>query len=294
MLAFPDMIPDQGGFAPFSRVLSGGQSLTGFEQVSPQRGDRWVASFRFPLRSNADLIKIRGFIAAMGGRTNTVLLPAYDRKRGPFVPAAVQSPIGTQVSNPAWYRDFGARMAHYRLSPEAGIGGIVTITASGSISANGLHKPVTSGMWVRLLGVDRQLSNLVSVSAGSFRASVFPAFDLAPTARTAPAATLAAGAALGATSVSVSLSVGTAPLPGHLFSIGARLYMAKTVTGGGPFAIGIWPTLRADVAGGVAVDFVNPACEMRFASDGEGLDALRSLEQMRFGSIPLQFTEASF
>lgn len=105
-------------------------------------------------------------------------------------------------------------------------------------------------------------------------------------------AQLAAAALLGDMLISVQMVTGSTPQPGHYFSIGTRLYMITSVSGTGPFGVGIWPSLRDDAALGAAVNFSSPACEMRFTTDAEGSATLSAMSQMRFGSITLNFDEA--
>lgn len=98
--------------------------------------------------------------------------------------------------------------------------------------------------------------------------------------------------------VRVQMLLGGAPVPGHLFSIGPRLYAIEDVASVGlpgqppAFDLQIWPWLRADVAEFAEVNFPYPVCEMRLSSDGEGLDAIRGLDALRFGRITLNFDEA--
>lgn len=85
MLTFPEVLrPASGGYAPASRNLGGGQSLTGFEQVVGSMSDRWQASFTFKIRTTAELLALRAFVMAMSGRRNTVALPVFDRARAPW------------------------------------------------------------------------------------------------------------------------------------------------------------------------------------------------------------------
>jgi hypothetical protein len=90
MLAWPTLLkPNAGGFAPFVRSLSGGQSLSGIEQVVPQFHDRWQARFSFALNRNDRVLALRSLLAALRGRANTVALPAFECGRSPaFGPVA--------------------------------------------------------------------------------------------------------------------------------------------------------------------------------------------------------------
>lgn len=230
MLAFPTTLPKpvSGGFAQSVKSLSGGQSLTGFEQVQSSMSDRWTASYTFSINSDARVLAFRAFVLSMRGRGNTVLLPAFDLARAPWAldgfgrkqtPGLFRNPQldGTPYQDPANQRD-------------------------GLIAAQ------------------------VRIDAG-----------------------------LNAGALDIQMTKGSAPQPGHLFSIGNKLYSVLTVTamGGTRYIIGIWPWLRTDVAAGAAINFATPACEMRFASDGEGADALSKLSQLRFANITLTFDEVA-
>lgn len=76
--------PISGGFAPSVRSISGGQSLSGFEQVGSGMSDRWAASFAFNVADDATALTLRAFIVGMRGRANSVLLPAFDLARAPW------------------------------------------------------------------------------------------------------------------------------------------------------------------------------------------------------------------
>lgn len=106
-------------------------------------------------------------------------------------------------------------------------------------------------------------------------------------------ASVTAAAAALATQVSIAMTLGSEPKPGHLFGLGTRLYSIESIAGAGPYDAVIWPTLRLAAAASMVVNFTSPVCEMRFASDTEGADALRNLEQLRRGPITLNFDEAS-
>lgn len=106
------------------------------------------------------------------------------------------------------------------------------------------------------------------------------------------ARTAAAAAAMDI-QLTIAMTLGSAPQPGHLFSLGTRLYAVTSVAGAGPFVCGIWPSLRFDAAASTVVNFTSPVCEMRFSSDGEGADAMKALDQLRFGAVTLNFDEAA-
>lgn len=227
MLSFPSGLrPIAGGFAQSVKSLSGGQSLGGFEQVVPQLSDRWMASYSFAIRRDADVLAFRAFVLSMRGRANSVLLPAFDLARAPWAVDA-----------------FGRK--------------------------------VTPG-----LRRTPQLDGTPYADAANLRDSLI-------------SAKLHAAALLNATMISVDMVTGSAPEPGHLFSIGTKLHSVLTVAGSGPYTLSIWPWLRADTGNNAAVDFATPAGEMRLASDTEGADALSTLAQLRFGTITLKFDEVA-
>lgn len=227
MLTFPaGLRPISGGFAQSVKSVSGGQSLSGFEQVASQLSDRWMASYQFRIRNDADVLAFRAFVLSMRGRANSVALPAFDLARAPWQVDA----FGRKIT-PGLRRNPQLDGSPYADPP---------VLRTGLISAK-----------------------------------------------------LPAGALLNATTVSVDMVTGSAPQPGHLFSIGARLYSVLSVSSSGPYSLGIWPWLRADAAIDAAADFATPVCEMRFASDSEGADALSQLAQLRSGTITLRFDEVA-
>jgi hypothetical protein len=228
MLAFPAILrPASGGYSPVIKTLSGGQSLSGTEQVVSTLNDRWQASFTFPVRSSDDVLALRAFVTNMRGRVNTVSLPAFDGGRAP------------------WRTDEYGRL----------------------ITPRSKRNP--------------SLDGTLYADAG----------NLADTLITA---SLIGDTAAQATSIEVHIPIGGALKPGHLFSIGSRLYSVLSVTGSGAFyTIGIWPWLRVAAGNSAPINFTSPACEMRFASDGEGADVLKSLSQMRSGAVTLNFDEVA-
>jgi hypothetical protein len=94
-LAYPLAWPtDPGRNRPFlpkeldlnlaSLSKSGGQSLSGIEQVVASPAMRWEGKFTMPSMMPAAVLAWRGFIAAMQGRIGTVLLPAFEYGRQPW------------------------------------------------------------------------------------------------------------------------------------------------------------------------------------------------------------------
>lgn len=106
MLSWPSglPLPFAGGYAPFVRSLSGGQSLSGIEQVQPQLHDRWQAAFSFHLGTDARVLAMRALLASLRGRSNSIALPVFDNNRAPLSADVPGSPIGSAVVNPAFAR----------------------------------------------------------------------------------------------------------------------------------------------------------------------------------------------
>lgn len=82
---------------------------------------------------------------------------------------------------------------------------------------------------------------------------------------------LAASAALRATTANVNILYGGALEPGQHFSIGERLYRIRTVayTSQASATITFRPPLREAVASGTRLEFDDPICRMKLASDNE-------------------------
>jgi hypothetical protein len=104
------------------------------------------------------------------------------------------------------------------------------------------------------------------------------------------------GGALRSRTITVQMQGGTPPpLGGHFFSIGQALYQIATAipvnddgTTAGPYVLTFRPGLRSVAAIGDVVNFSDPRCRMRLASDDTGeLD----LDLLRFGSVSLDFVE---
>jgi hypothetical protein len=227
MLTFPTALrPVGGGFAQNVKSISGGQSLSGFEQVSSSVSDRWQASYKFPVNRNDRVLALRAFILSMRGRANTVALPMFDNRRAPWA-----------------VNQYG-------------------ITQTPAVRRN------------------RALDGTAFADASNFNDTLI-------------IASLSASAAVLATSVSIGMTLGSAPKPGHFFSIGARGYSILSVSGSGPYIVEIWPWLRVAATAGVTVNFTSPVCEMRFASDNEGAEVLKGLDLFKFGSLTLNFDEAA-
>lgn len=103
-------------------------------------------------------------------------------------------------------------------------------------------------------------------------------FDLSGFGQYEPVqATLATGAALGATQLALNLLDGEGPRPGHYFGIGQQLYRCQQVwqvNEGDPTQVQFTPRLRAAAPAGTPAIIDRPVCLMRFATDDEGEMAL--------------------
>lgn len=80
-----------------------------------------------------------------------------------------------------------------------------------------------------------------------------------------------ASAAAGATSMAVTIGYADTIVPGQVFSIGERAYRVRTITYASDTAATITfrPPLRDAVASAAELNFDNPVCRMRLASDSE-------------------------
>lgn len=83
--------------------------------------------------------------------------------------------------------------------------------------------------------------------------------------------TLASDAARRATQVSVTITTARVLEEGQHFSAGERLYRIKEIASQTDTAaiLKIWPPLREALTTGAALEFENPVCRMRLASDQE-------------------------
>jgi hypothetical protein len=85
MIVWPAALkPTSGGFGQLVRSLSGGPSLSGFEQVVPQMTDRWQARYQVPLRNRDQMLAMRAMLGNLRGRTGTIALPAYENRYAPW------------------------------------------------------------------------------------------------------------------------------------------------------------------------------------------------------------------
>jgi hypothetical protein len=291
MLTFPAILkPTAGGYAPRVKSISGGQAFGGFEQVVSTVNDRWQASFNFPLNRKDRILSLRAFVLGMRGRSNTVALPAFDLNRTPFAVSA-GVPIGT-VYAATFFEDWPRLVETvYRYGPRVDIAGNATVTSANSLRLNMSSGVPLAGMVIDCAGSKQKITVVQSAGGSLYDVWVTPGFAVAPGIRTAPTAMLTADATAGDRSVSIAMTAGIAPVAGNLFSIVTRLYAITGISGAGPYACEIWPSLRENVSASAAVEFAAPVCEMRFASDGEGADALKAMDLLRFGSVTLNFDE---
>jgi hypothetical protein len=104
--------------------------------------------------------------------------------------------------------------------------------------------------------------------------------------------TVQTDAALRATSVEVTVTQGGVLLPGQYFSRLGNLYRIRSITSGpdsgGGYTLSILPPLRAALTASQVLNFTRPVCEMRQASDDQGIKELQSL---RFAELTLEFIE---
>jgi hypothetical protein len=85
MIVWPSTLkPTNGGFGQLLRSLSGGPTLSGFEQVVPQMTDRWQARYQIPLRNRDQMLAMRAMLGNLRGRTGTIALPAYENRYAPW------------------------------------------------------------------------------------------------------------------------------------------------------------------------------------------------------------------
>lgn len=96
--------------------------------------------------------------------------------------------------------------------------------------------------------------------------------------------------AAGGTSASIILHYGGTPEPGHHFSVGDRLYRLKSVswTSETEADVTFWPPAREAIADATFLEFDDPVCRMRLASDAE-MDL--PLDARRFAVVDVRFLE---
>lgn len=296
MLNWPSgLCPINGGFAPFVRSLSGGQALSGFEQVQPQLHDRWTASFSFRIFGKAEIFRMRSLLMQLRGRAGTILVPTFENSRAPWSPPTPGAPIGAAVIDPPFWRRW-PELADtvFEYSALTAITGTATITSGGRATFAATGTPPQIGQWVTLDGERRYITTVNG--SGPYDLEFEPMVAIGPSTHGVIDARVSGAAAINSPTVDVQFYAGSPPLPGNFFSLGNRLYAINTVTPtGGPnnYRLNIFPWLRAAAVAGDVANFASPACEMRLASDGEGLDTLRGLTLRKLGDVTLSFDEVA-
>ena len=76
---WPRFLPRKAMFYPESASRSGGQSLSGSEQVNAIN-PRWRARVAGPVVTETSVLAWRSFVASMNGRAGTVLVPKWERR----------------------------------------------------------------------------------------------------------------------------------------------------------------------------------------------------------------------
>jgi len=219
------IFPKSGMFGFGASTRSGGQSISGSEQITAMN-PTWRATFSGPVVTEESVLSWRAFVGDMNGRAGTVLVPRWEAY-GP--------------------RDVNGRRMSYMHA------------------ANYENGEPTGGL----------------------------NFDLSGFGQDEPIhATLAQGAVLNATRISVNLVNGEGPRPGQYFGIDDRLYLATKVWQvdvDTPTQIQFTPWLRAPAAQGARVILDKPVCLMRFANDQTGE---LELDMGRWGEGSFDFVEA--
>ena len=77
---------------------SGGQSITGAEQIIASPAARWEGKLTLPAMNAAMLLQWRGFVAALQGRLGTFNMPIFDAGRQPFAVGLVISVTATAAA----------------------------------------------------------------------------------------------------------------------------------------------------------------------------------------------------
>lgn len=81
-MSWPAALPPRRvDFSPASQTRSGGQSLSGSEQIIASPAGMWKASVAVAVRGEAANLAVRAFVAQMEGRAGTVLVPKWDKYR---------------------------------------------------------------------------------------------------------------------------------------------------------------------------------------------------------------------
>lgn len=78
----PLLFPREAEFFPATQTVSGGQSISGSEQVISSGGaGRWRAVMSVPVRGEERVLALRAMLAGLEGRLGTILVPKWDRFR---------------------------------------------------------------------------------------------------------------------------------------------------------------------------------------------------------------------
>lgn len=197
-------------FDPDVPSSSGGQSMSGIEQVVASSAGRWRARFMFPVRprfrqvrKKDQILAARAMRAFLKGRTNTVYIGPYD---------CANTPSSLVGGAPRRY---------------------LTTHSDGSHFSDGSSYSTRSSPAVLTINADAgDLSMTVTMQGNSQAAEA-----------------------------------------GQYFGFGKNeLYLIDTSIdeGGGIFLLTFWPPLRSDRLAGDDVNFSDPTCEMRLASDQSG------------------------
>lgn len=79
-IAWPAAVfPAKAMFHPDTQSRSGGQSMTGSEQVTVSNSGRWRAALTMPVLTDESILAWRAFISMMEGRAGTCLVPKWER-----------------------------------------------------------------------------------------------------------------------------------------------------------------------------------------------------------------------
>jgi hypothetical protein len=235
-LAWPaNLKPRTVTFEPMFRTRSGGPTLTGVSQIVKSDAGVWRAVFReMPVANPVTILAYRAFLAQLGGRESTVLVPVTgDTRWAPF-PGATVANYYTSYGDGVLFGDGSAftSTAISIVTVAAAAAGATTITidirAAGSIQP-GHH-----------FSIGERLYRVKTVGANTLTYPTrTPAFPYA-------------------TSL-LDLS-----FVDNFYSVGPVATERRALT--------FWPPLRDAVAANATVNFATPACRMRLASDDQALD----------------------
>jgi hypothetical protein len=166
--------------------------------------------------------------------------------------------------------------------------GVATIRSEQSYDwgTTGGLSPV-AGNYVTLFGVPRLIKNVTGI-----RHTFTPFLSMT---RTPGTSTVTANntAAIGATSIQLNRTAGSAIEAGMYFSTAAgKLYMITAVTAvaGNFFTVSFRPPARAAINAPNPIEMTSPLCEMRLASDDTGELALSNIDG--YGTSSIEFIEA--